>query len=74
LTDTARLIADLDLSSIRLANRRTADRRLTARLRAAGLTYDPRRHRIGRVGPATTARAQLDQRRRRTTTMFAEPW
>lgn len=44
LTDTGRLVADPDLSSlssIRLADRRAAGRRLTARLRAAGFTYDP---------------------------------
>jgi SAM-dependent methyltransferase len=52
LTDTGRFVADLDLSSIRLADGRTAGRRLTTRLRAAGFTYDPRRHRISRVGPA----------------------
>lgn len=52
LTGTGRLVADLDLSGIRARDRTTANRRLTARLRAAGFTYDPRRHRIGRLGPA----------------------
>ncbi|MEV0392253.1 class I SAM-dependent methyltransferase [Polymorphospora rubra] len=51
LTDTGRLVADLDLHSIRLPDGRPAGRRLTARLRAAGFSYDARRHRISRTGP-----------------------
>lgn len=51
LTPTGRLVADLDLDSIRLSDGRPAGRRLTARLRAAGLNYDPRRHRISATGP-----------------------
>jgi hypothetical protein len=39
-------VADLDLASIRLAAGRPTGRRLTAQLRAAGLHYDTRRHRI----------------------------
>jgi SAM-dependent methyltransferase len=50
LTSTGRLVADLDLSSIRLPDGRPAGQRLTARLRAAGFTYDPRRRRISRTG------------------------
>ncbi|MEU6074109.1 class I SAM-dependent methyltransferase [Micromonospora sp. NPDC047074] len=50
LTPTGRLVADLDLSSIRLPDGRPAGRRLTARLRAAGFSYDPRRRRIGCTG------------------------
>lgn len=51
LTPTGRLIADLDLSSIRLPDARPAGRRLVTRLRAAGFSYDPRRHRISCTGP-----------------------
>lgn len=47
------MIADLDLDSIRLADGRPAGRRLTAHLRAAGLTYDARRRRISCTGPHT---------------------
>lgn len=51
LTPTGRFIADLDLDSIRLADGRPAGRRLTSELRAAGLVYDARRHRISCTGP-----------------------
>jgi SAM-dependent methyltransferase len=50
LTATGRLVADLDLSSIRLPDGRPAGQRLTTRLRAAGFSYDPRRHRISCTG------------------------
>lgn len=50
LTDTGRLVADLDLASIRLPDGRPAGRRLATRLRAAGFTYNSRRHRISRTG------------------------
>ncbi|MGW1060494.1 class I SAM-dependent methyltransferase [Micromonospora rubida] len=50
LTPTGRLVADLDLSSIRLPDGRPAGQRLTARLRAAGFSYDPRRRRISCTG------------------------
>lgn len=48
---TGRLVADLDLTSIRLPDRRPAGRRLADRLRAAGFRYDTRRRRIGCTGP-----------------------
>ncbi|WP_245908791.1 class I SAM-dependent methyltransferase [Pseudosporangium ferrugineum] len=51
LTPTGRFVADLDLASIRLADGRPAGRRLTARLRAAGLNYGNRRRRIACIGP-----------------------
>jgi SAM-dependent methyltransferase len=51
LTQTGRFVADLDLSSIRLATGQPAGRRLATRLRAAGFSYDSRRHRISRTGP-----------------------
>ena len=51
LTPTGRFVADLDLASIRLADGRPAGRHLTAQLRAAGLVYDARRHRISCTGP-----------------------
>ncbi|MER6596142.1 class I SAM-dependent methyltransferase [Micromonospora purpureochromogenes] len=50
LTPEGRFVADLDLSSIRLADGRPAGRRLTALLRDAGFTYDSRRRRISRTG------------------------
>ncbi|HEY0698110.1 MAG TPA: class I SAM-dependent methyltransferase [Micromonospora sp.] len=50
LTPTGRLVADLDLSSIRLPDGRPAGQRLTARLRAAGFSYDARRRRISCTG------------------------
>lgn len=40
------LVADLDLDSIRLAGGEPAGRRLAASLRAAGFSYESRRHRI----------------------------
>lgn len=52
LTDTGMFVADLDLTSIRLAQGQPAGRRLTTALRRAGFSYDPRRHRITRTGPA----------------------
>jgi SAM-dependent methyltransferase len=51
LTPTGRFVADLDLASIRLADGRPAGRGLSAQLRAAGLAYDPRRHRLSCTGP-----------------------
>ncbi|UWP84760.1 class I SAM-dependent methyltransferase [Dactylosporangium fulvum] len=48
LTDGGRLVADLDLASIRLAGGAPAGRRLAADLREAGFSYDGRRRRIGR--------------------------
>jgi SAM-dependent methyltransferase len=53
LTDTGVLIADLDLSSIRLPGGRPAGRRLTTRLRESGFTYDSRRHVIICIGRRT---------------------
>ncbi|MEU1589649.1 hypothetical protein [Micromonospora sp. NPDC005710] len=50
LTPTGRLVADLDLSSIRLPDGRPAGQRLTAQLRAAGFSYDSRRRRISCTG------------------------
>lgn len=50
LTPHGRLIADLDLSDIDLGGGQAAARRLVARLRAAGFTYNPRRHQISRCG------------------------
>jgi SAM-dependent methyltransferase len=50
LTDTGQLVADLDLSNIRLDDGRPAGRRLTARLQAAGFRYNHRRHRISCIG------------------------
>ncbi len=49
LTATGRLIADVDLASIRLADGRPAGRRLTTRLRTAGFTYDPQPPPHGRM-------------------------
>jgi SAM-dependent methyltransferase len=51
LTPTGRFVADLDLSSIRLADGRPAGRRLTSQLRSAGIVYDARRRRISCAGP-----------------------
>ncbi|MEV6844023.1 class I SAM-dependent methyltransferase [Actinoplanes sp. NPDC051411] len=51
LTPAGMFVADLDLTSVRLPDGRPAGRRLTALLRAAGLTYDARRHRISCTGP-----------------------
>lgn len=50
LTDDGLLVADLDLSSIRLFDGRPAGRALGAALRRAGFAYDPRRRRISRTG------------------------
>ncbi len=51
LTPTGRFVADLDLSSVRLADGKPAGRRLTAELRTAGIDYDARRRRISCTGP-----------------------
>jgi SAM-dependent methyltransferase len=51
LTPAGRFAADLDLTSIRLADGRPAGRRLTTTLRATGLRYDPSRHHITGTGP-----------------------
>ncbi|GAB1689959.1 class I SAM-dependent methyltransferase [Krasilnikovia sp. M28-CT-15] len=51
LTPTGRFVADLDLSSVRLADGRRAGRRLASQLRAAGVVYDARRRRISCTGP-----------------------
>ncbi|HTJ36641.1 MAG TPA: methyltransferase domain-containing protein [Dactylosporangium sp.] len=48
LTDGGRLVADLDLSAVRLPDGAPAGRRLAADLRDAGFSYDGRRRRIGR--------------------------
>jgi SAM-dependent methyltransferase len=50
LTPTGQFVADLDLASIRRPDGAPAGRRLAARLRAAGFTYDPRRRRISCTG------------------------
>ena len=50
LTSSGRLVADLDLSAIQLDGGLPARRRLTARLRASGLAYNPRRHQITCTG------------------------
>ncbi|AGZ41409.1 class I SAM-dependent methyltransferase [Actinoplanes friuliensis] len=50
LSPGGRLVADLDLSAIDTGEPTT--RRLASRLRAAGFTYDARRRRISRTGPA----------------------
>jgi SAM-dependent methyltransferase len=50
LTSSGRLVADLDLSAIQLDGGLPARRRLTARLRASGLAYNPRRHQITGTG------------------------
>ncbi len=52
LTPGGLFAADLDLTSIRLPDSQVASRRLASRLRSAGYTYNPRRHRITRTGPA----------------------
>jgi SAM-dependent methyltransferase len=53
LTPTGRFVADLDLTSIRLADGSPAGRRLTNLLRDNGFTYDPRTHRVSRTGLGT---------------------
>jgi hypothetical protein len=50
LTPTGRLVADLDLADVRLADGAPAGRGLAGRLRAAGFRYDPRRRRIACEG------------------------
>jgi SAM-dependent methyltransferase len=50
LTDDGLLVADLDLSSIRLPDGRPAGPALGAMLRRAGFEYNPRRRRINRTG------------------------
>ena len=50
LTETGQLVADLDLSGIRLPDGQPAGRQLTSRLRAAGFAYDARRRRIRCTG------------------------
>jgi hypothetical protein len=55
LTPTGRFVADLDLASIQVSGddgsaQRLGARRLAARLRAAGFSYDSRRHQITRTG------------------------
>jgi SAM-dependent methyltransferase len=50
LTPAGRLVADLDLSDVRLADGRPAGRRLAGALRAEGFGYDARRRRIGCEG------------------------
>lgn len=50
LAPGGQFIADLDLASIKVAQ--DSGRRLAARLRAAGFSYNSRRHRITRIGPA----------------------
>ena len=52
LTPTGLFVADLDLASIQVAGTSDAARRLTTRLRAAGFSYNSRRHQITRTGPA----------------------
>jgi SAM-dependent methyltransferase len=49
LAPGGRLVADLDLAAVRVPDGRL----LRRQLRAAGFSYDPRRRRIGRVGPGT---------------------
>jgi SAM-dependent methyltransferase len=51
LAPTGHLVADLDLNSIRLEGGSPVGRRLSTQLRAAGLSYDPRRRRISCSGP-----------------------
>ncbi|MEO3820461.1 methyltransferase domain-containing protein [Plantactinospora sp. B24E8] len=53
LTEHGRLVVDLDLDAVRLADGRPAGARLTRLLRAAGFTVDRRRRRVSRTGPAT---------------------
>jgi len=50
LTPAGRLIAHLDLSDIQLGGGPAGTRRLTARLKAAGFSYSPRRHQITCLG------------------------
>jgi SAM-dependent methyltransferase len=55
LTKDGLLIADLDLRSVRIPGGEGTARRLAARLRAAGFSYDARRHRISRTGQAAVS-------------------
>lgn len=50
LTDDGLLVADLDLTGIRLPDGRPAGRALAGALRRAGFEYDPRRRRISCTG------------------------
>jgi hypothetical protein len=50
LTDDGLLVADLDLTSVRLPDGRPAGRALAAALRRAGFRYDAQRRRITREG------------------------
>jgi SAM-dependent methyltransferase len=50
LTATGQLVADLDLTSIRVADGRPAGRRLATLLRAAGFRYDSRHRRVSCTG------------------------
>jgi SAM-dependent methyltransferase len=50
LTPAGRLVADLDLTSIRLPDGRPAGRPLAARLRAAGFSYNARLYRLTCTG------------------------
>jgi hypothetical protein len=50
LTDTGLLVADLDLTSVRLGDGRPAGRVLAAALRSAGFSYDTRRRRVTCAG------------------------
>jgi SAM-dependent methyltransferase len=49
LTPAGRLVADLDISAVKVGGP-AADRRLRSRLRAAGFSYSPRRHQITCTG------------------------
>jgi hypothetical protein len=50
-TPLSMFVADLDLTSSRLADGRPAGGQLIAALHRAGFSYDPRRHRVTRTGP-----------------------
>ena len=50
LAPTGRLVADLDLHAIRIPGTKPGSRGLATQLRAAGFSYDPRRHRISCTG------------------------
>jgi SAM-dependent methyltransferase len=55
LAEAGLLIADLDVANLRLADgvtRESERRRVAQTLRRAGFTYDARRHRVTRLGPA----------------------
>ncbi|MFA1539442.1 class I SAM-dependent methyltransferase [Actinomadura monticuli] len=55
LTEDGLLVANFDPRSVRLPDGSPAGRRLTAALRRAGFTYDPRHHRISLRGHRTIA-------------------